>query len=58
MNKRRNICSALTIDIEDKSNIQSFNQNFFITQVSFHEEVFEDENDDIIEEIDEISPND
>jgi len=32
VNKRRNIFSALKIDSEDKRNIQSFNQNFFITQ--------------------------
>jgi hypothetical protein len=32
VNKRRNIFTALKIDSEDKRNIQSFNQNFFITQ--------------------------
>jgi len=32
VNKRRNIFTALKIDSEDRSNIQSFNQNFFITQ--------------------------
>ena len=42
--KRKNIFAALKMDIEDKGNIQSFSQNFFVTEVS------EENNNSSIEE--------
>ncbi len=38
VNKRRNIFAALKMDSEDKGNIQSFSQNFFVTEVEDKEE--------------------
>ena len=40
VNKRKNIFAALKMDIEDRGNIQSFSQNFFVTEVA--EEIEED----------------
>ena len=61
VNKRRNIFTALKIDSEDRSNIQSFNQNFFITQPDYFNSSYLGSTEDqleteIAEDIEEILP--
>lgn len=57
VNKRRNIFTALKMDIDDKACVNSFNQNFFLTEVNDGGEEEEEDIQEMLESIDQ-SPDD